>query len=81
MLGGVGIGTGQQCAVIGAVRQGGPDLVAVDAPAALDPHRAGTQRRQVGSGAGLAEQLTPGQVPTQRGGNETLLQFLRFRPR
>ena len=75
MFGSVRIGTRQQRAEIGSMRQRGPDLVSVDLPSALDAHGPGTQGRQVGPRTRFTEQLAPGQFPAQRGGHETFLQF------
>ena len=43
----------------GVVGHGGPHLLPVDDPLVAVPDRAGRERRQVGPGAGLAEELAP----------------------
>ena len=59
VLAGVRVGPGDAEPELRHVRQRGPDLVAVEPPAIAVAHRAGAQRRQVGTGLGLAEQLAP----------------------
>ncbi len=49
-------------APVGLARKRGPDLLTLQRPAAVDLGRLGTQRGEVGAGAGLGEQLAPGDV-------------------
>src|SRR6202044_560465 len=56
----------------GLVRAAGPDLLAVDPPAAVDSDRPGPDAGRVGPGAWLAEQLAPDDVLAQRGRNPAL---------
>ena len=44
---------------VGHVRERVPDLLAVDDPLVAVAHRPGRERREVGAGAGLAEELAP----------------------
>ena len=60
MLGHVGVGPGQQQAVVGDLRRGGPDLLAVDDEVRAIALGPGGQAGQVRSGARLAEPLAPG---------------------
>ena len=67
-LGAVGVGAHQQLAVVGHVRPGAPDLLAVHhvvVAVALGP---GAQRGQIGSGLGLGEALAPDVVAAQDAG-------------
>jgi hypothetical protein len=76
MLGHVGVGPGKQQAVVGDLRRGGPDLLAVDDEVhaiALGP---GGQAGQVRSGARLAEQLAPGVLAGQHGAHVLALQLI-----
>ena len=59
MLGGVGIGPGQQISPVGVLAVGGPHLLPVDDELVAIEARAGAQAGQVAAGAGLAEQLAP----------------------
>ena len=74
VLAGFGVGARQQRAQVGVLRQRRPDLVAVDPPAAIDLGRPGGQRREVGAGSRLAEQLAPRDVATLRRRDQALLQ-------
>ena len=58
-LAAVGIGAGEQDAEVGAMGERGPDLLAVDEPAAGHRNGAGLHAGDVGSGAGFGEQLAP----------------------
>ena len=72
LLGDVRIGPGEQQAVVGEPGAGRPHLLAVDAPPVVVPHRRRCDRGQVGTGAGLAEQLTAQQIRAQEGPGELL---------
>src|SRR4029453_19511928 len=52
-----GIGPGQADAPVGELGVGGPDLLAGDPPAPVDPCGRGAQAGEVAAGVGLAEQL------------------------
>ena len=54
------------------VRRGRPHLLSGQLPAAVDPHRLGTQRRQVRAGFRLGKQLAPEDFAAQGGRHETL---------
>ena len=54
-----GIGADEQLAEVGDLRVGRPELVAGDDVVVAIAHRTRTQRREVGSGAGLGEALAP----------------------
>jgi hypothetical protein len=56
---GVGIRARQQACVPRALRAARPDLLTVDDPLVAIEHGPGRERRQVGSAARFAEQLTP----------------------
>ena len=55
----VGVGAGEQEAVVGELGLGGPHLLAVDHPLVAVEHGRGLERREVGAGVGLAEALAP----------------------
>ena len=76
MLRCVGIGAGQQEAVVGVVALSGPDLLPVDDPLVTIEHGTGLQRRQVGARVRLAEALAPARLALQDRGQELLLLFL-----
>ena len=59
MLGHVRIGAGDEDGEVGVLRARRPHLLAVHDPLVAVALRPGSQRRQVGAGAGLAEQLAP----------------------
>ena len=59
VLGGVGVGAGEEVDVVGVVGAGGPDLLAVDDEVVAVLLGAGLERGEVGSGVGLGEALTP----------------------
>ena len=58
-LGDVGVGPGEQHRVVGGEAPRGPDLLAGDDPLVAVELGPGGQRREVGSGARLAEELAP----------------------
>ncbi|MEZ4480508.1 MAG: hypothetical protein R3B97_05040 [Dehalococcoidia bacterium] len=60
VLGRIGVRTGDEDAHIGAVCAGRPDLLAVDDVVVAIADCAGLERGEIGSGAGLTEELTPG---------------------
>ena len=66
MLGRIGIGAYRRQPEIAVLGAGGPDLLAVDHPSAVDAGAPGLDRGGVGAGVGLAEQLAPHQLPHQR---------------
>ena len=59
VLGGVGLGAGQQDPEVGQMGVGGPHLLTLHHPLVAVELGPGGQRGQVGPGAGLAEQLAP----------------------
>src|SRR6185312_14995061 len=59
VLGHIGIGAGDQKAVVGIMRARGPDLLAVDDPVVALLLRAGTKPRHVRAAGRLGEQLAP----------------------
>ena len=63
VLGGVGVGAGQQEDVVGVLGLGGPDLLAVDHPLVAVELGPGLERRPGRSGVGLAEPLAPRDAP------------------
>ncbi len=65
MLRHVGVGAGDQDAVASPVCARGPHLLPVDDPVITVADRLRAQRRQIGTSAGLAEQLTPDVLPAQ----------------
>ena len=69
----VSIGAGQHQAPVGRVRVARPHLVARDHVLRAVPHGAGAQRRQIGSGVGLAEALTPALAAAHQSGQEAAL--------
>ena len=58
------------------LRGGGPDLLAGDAPAAVDPGGLGRQTGQVRAGARLGEQLAPDHLAAEGRRQEPLLLLL-----
>ena len=76
MLRDVGVGAREQEAPVGDVGVAGPDLVAVDHVLVAVARRGGAQRREVGSGVGLAEALAPALAPADQAGQEALLDRL-----
>ncbi len=69
----VGIGAGDDHAVIALVGQGGPHLLAVDDPFVTVEFGLGLQAGDVGSGAGLGEHLAPHRLAGDVVGEESLL--------
>ena len=67
VLGHVGVGAHGGEAHAGHVGAGGPHLLAVDEPAAVDAGGLGLHARRVGAGVGLAEELAPRDLLVQRG--------------
>ena len=55
----VGVGAGQADAPARELRVRRPHLLTREQPAVVDAHGARLQRREVGAGVGLAEQLAP----------------------
>ena len=76
VLGGVGVGTGQQEAVVGVVSAGGPHLLPVDDPLVTVELGGGLQRREVRSAVRLAEPLTPAHRAVQDARQELALLLL-----
>ena len=66
VLGHVGVRADGGEAEAGVVRAAGPDLLAVDEPAAVDPGALGLDAGGVGAGVGLAEELAPDDFLVQR---------------
>ena len=56
---GVCVGAREADSPSGELRVARPDFLSRDQPAVIDRRRTGRERRKIGSGAGLAEQLTP----------------------
>ena len=61
----IGVGAGEQDAPVAEVGAGRPHLLPVDDPLVAVAHGTGRQPREVGAGAGLAEQLAPDLVAAQ----------------
>ena len=61
----VRVGAGEQEDVVGVLRLGRPDLLAVDHPLVAVEHGLGLQRREVGAGVRLAEALAPRDLALQ----------------
>src|SRR3981081_472931 len=59
VLGHIGIGAGDQQAIVGVVRARGPDFLAVDDPIVAASLRARAQAGDVGAAGRLREQLAP----------------------
>ena len=78
VLGGVGIGAGEQEAVVGVVTLGRPHLLAVDDPLIAVEHGRRLDRREVGAGIRLREPLAPPRLSLQDAREELLL--LLFAP-
>ena len=72
----VGVGAGQQEDVVGVLRLGGPDLLAVDDPLVAVELGPGLEAGQVGAGVGLAEALAPGDLALEDARDELLLLLL-----
>ena len=72
VLGGVGVGAGEEEAELGALGVARPDLLTVDDVVVAVAHRPRLERREIGAGVGLAEPLAPDHVATRscgRGGS------------
>ena len=67
------VGAGQQRAPLRVLRAGGPDLLAGDAPAAVDLGGLGRQAGQVGTRARLGKQLAPDHLAAEGRRQEALL--------
>ena len=76
MLRRVGIGAGEQEAVVGVVTAGRPHLLAVDHPLVAVEHRRRLQAGEVGSRVGLAEALAPAHLAAEDLRQEVLLLLL-----
>jgi hypothetical protein len=76
VLGGIGVGAGQQEDVVGELGLGGPHLLAVDHPLVAVEFGPGLERGQVAAGVGLGEPLAPGDGPVEDAGDELLLLLL-----
>ncbi len=72
MLGGLGVGAGEEDAVVGAVCVAGPDLLAVHHPLVAVELGAGSERGEVRAGVGLAEELAPDLLAPQQRPKEAL---------
>ena len=70
---GVGVRAADDLAEVGVLRAGRPHLLAVDHPLVAVAHRRRRQRRDIGAGAGLAEQLAPDLLAAQQLGEVALL--------
>ena len=73
VLGGVGIGAGQQRTPLGELRGGGPDLLAGDPPPAVDLGGLRGQAGQIRTRTRLGEQLAPDHLAAERRRQESLL--------
>ena len=76
MLGCVGVGTGQQEAVIGVVPSGRPHLLTIDDPFVAIEHRCGLQRRQIRAGVRFTESLAPPHGAVENAREELFLLLL-----
>ena len=72
-FGTLGVGAREQEAPVGDVGVAGPDLVTVDHVVVAVACRGRAQRREIGSGVGLAEALAPAFAPADQAGKEALL--------
>ena len=70
---GVGVRAADDLAEVGELRARRPDLLAVDDPLVAVARRGRGERRDVGAGAGLAEQLRPDLLAAQQLGEVALL--------
>src|SRR5690606_3534475 len=80
VLGLVRVGAGDQDRPLGAVGQGRPHLLPVDDPLVTVPDRPRGQGGEVGSGAGLAEQLAPDLLASPQGTQESTPLFVVAEP-
>ena len=78
VLGGVGVGAGQQHYPVGAVGQRRPDFAAVDYQVVAVAHGAGAQRGQIGAGLRFAVALAPLHFASRH--RRQMGAFLLFRP-
>ena len=76
VLGDVEVVTGDRETPLGEHRAGCPDLLAVEHPFVAVAGGAGGERREVGTGGGLAEQLASPDVLAHERGDEALLLFV-----
>ena len=76
VLGRVGVGAGEQEAVVGVLGLGGPDLLAVDDPLVAVELGLALQAGEVGAGVGLGEALAPRRLALEDAGEELLLLLL-----
>ena len=76
VLGRVGVGACHQDTPVGDMRQGVPDLLAVDDPSIAIAYGAGTQPGQIRTGGGLREQLAENDLGGEDPGQEAI--FLRL---
>ncbi len=70
---GVGIRAAHDLAVVGVLRARRPDLLAVDEPLVAVARGGGRERRDIGAGAGLAEELRPDLLAAEQLGEVALL--------
>ena len=77
MLGLVGVGARDEHPPTGDVRERGPHLLAVDDPLVTVADGPGREARDVGAGAGLAEELAPDLLVRRARPEEALLLLLR----
>ena len=70
MLGGIGVGTGQEEAPVCELGAGVPNLLAVYHPVVVVSNGTGSQSGQVRSSARFAEQLAPGHLTADERGEE-----------
>ena len=72
----VGVGARKKKDVVGVLSLGGPDFLSVDDPFVAVEGRRRLQARQIGSGIGFGESLTPRNGAIQDAGDELLLLFV-----
>src|SRR5262249_42896370 len=65
VLGRLGIGARHDHPEVAVVRAGAPDLLAVQPPGVAVAHRGRAQPGEIAAGVGLAEELTPDDLPTR----------------
>ena len=75
----LGVGARQADAPVGLLGHRRPHLLAVQQPAAFDARRPRRERREVGAGARLAEELAPADLAAQRRHDPALLLLRRCR--
>ena len=76
VLGGLGVGAGEEVDVLGEVGAGGPDLLAVDDELVAVDLGAGLEGGEVGAGVGLGEALAPDVLRGGDAGKVALLLLL-----